>query len=261
MKIMKEKPFVAGNWKMNKTVKEAVELVNALRKESNNLDEVEISVFPPYTALSEVRRALEGSPIQLGAQNLFWEEKGAYTGEISALMLSDLGCKYVIIGHSERRENFAETDFTANKKIKAALRNRLIPILCVGESLEERKKEETTKKIENQIKVGLEGISKEELSRIIIAYEPIWAIGTGLTATPEQAQQVHYFIKEKLKEKYGNEARSYAIIYGGSVKPENTFSLLRERDIEGALVGGASLEAKSFVEIIKEAIRGYKDKK
>ena len=246
---------------MHKTISEAVEIVNALKEASAELTEAELVVIPPFTALNEVRKIIEGSSIQLGAQNMFWEEKGAFTGELSAPMLKDAGCRYAVIGHSERRQYFGETNETVNKKIKAALSHELIPIMCIGESLEEREKEKTTEKVGSQINAGLEGIGQDEMSRIIIAYEPIWAIGTGVTATPAQAEEVHAFIREKLTEKYGNEPASCAIIlYGGSVKPANTYELLKEKNINGALVGGASLEADSFIQIAKEAIRAYKEK-
>lgn len=262
MRITNEKPFIAGNWKMNKSVPEALDLVKALREKSTELEDAELVVIPPFTALSEIKKVIEGSTIQLGAQNLFWEEKGAFTGEISPLMLQDLGCQFAVIGHSERRQYFGETDESVNKKIKAALAHDLIPIVCIGEFLEERDKGETIKKIETQITEGFRDLSSKDMARIIIAYEPIWAIGTGLTATPEQAEKVHRFIREKLEDRYGNEIASYAIIlYGGSVKPANTFSLLREKDINGALVGGASLDANSFTQIAEEGIRAYKEKK
>ncbi len=262
MRITNEKPFIAGNWKMNKTVPEAVELVKALKERSEHLENAELVVIPPFTALSEIKKVIEGSTIQLGAQNLFWEEKGAFTGEISPLMLQDAGCQFVVIGHSERRQYFGETDESVNKKIKTALAYDLMPIVCIGESLEEREKGETINKVETQITEGLKDLSSEDMVRIIIAYEPIWAIGTGLTATPAQAQEVHQFIREKLEDRYGNEIASYAIIlYGGSVKPANTFSLLREKDINGALVGGASLEADSFIQIAEEGVKAYEEKK
>jgi triosephosphate isomerase len=199
--------------------------------------------------------------IKLGAQDVFWEDSGAYTGEISAPMLKDAGCTYVVIGHSERRQYFGETNETVNKKIKAVLSHSLFPIMCLGESLKERENGRTMEKVETQITKCLSGIEADEFKRIIFAYEPIWAIGTGLTATPDQAQEVHSFLRNKLAEKYGNEVSSCAIIlYGGSVKPENTFSLLKEKDINGALVGGASLKADSFADIIKESIKAYKEK-
>jgi len=262
MTISNEKPFIAGNWKMHKTIPEAVEMVKALKEESPQLTDAELVVIPPYTMLSEVKKVIEGSTVQLGAQNIFWEEKGAFTGEVSPLMLKDAGCQYVTIGHSERRQYFGETNETVNKKIKAALAHELTPIMCIGESLEEREKGNTMDKVETQINSGLEGLGKDEIRRIVIAYEPIWAIGTGVTATPSQAEEVHSFIRKKLTEKYGNEIASYAIIlYGGSVKPANTYSILKENNINGALVGGASLEADSFIQITKEAIKAYKEKK
>ena len=262
MTISNEKPFLAGNWKMYKTIPEAVEMVKALKEESPQLMDAELVVIPPYTMLNEVKKVIEGSTIQLGAQNIFWEEKGAFTGEVSPPMLKDAGCQYVTVGHSERRQYFGETNETVNKKIKAALTHELTPIMCIGESLEEREKGNTMGKVETQINSGLEGLGKDEIRRIVIAYEPIWAIGTGVTATPSQAEEVHRFIRKKLTEKYGNEIASYAIIlYGGSVKPANTYSILKENNINGALVGGASLEADSFIQITKEAIKAYKEKK
>ena len=261
MTITNEKPFIAGNWKMYKTIPEAVELVKALKEASSEQIEAELVVIPPMTVLSEVKKAIEGSQVKLGAQNMYWEDEGAFTGEISAPMLKDAGCEYAVIGHSERRQYFGETDETVNKKIKAALAHDLIPIMCIGESLDEREKGKTIEKVEDQINAGLEGLGKDEISRLIIAYEPIWAIGTGLTATPSQAEEVHIFIREKLAEKYGNETASCAIIlYGGSVKPASTYELLKEKNINGALVGGASLEADSFIQIATEAIRAYKEK-
>lgn len=262
MKISNQKPFISGNWKMYKTISEALELVKAIKGASPKLTEAELVVIPPFTMLSEVAKIIEGSSVQLGAQNVFWEEKGAFTGEISPFMLKDAGCQYAVIGHSERRQYFGETNETVNRKIKSVLAYELIPIMCIGESLEERDKEKTFEKIETQISEGLEGIGKEEIIQIIIAYEPIWAIGTGLTATPSQAEEVHSFIRGKLAEKYGNETASCAILlYGGSVKPANTYSLLKEKNINGALVGGASLEADSFIQIAEDAIKAYKEKK
>ncbi len=261
MTFNNRKPFIAGNWKMFKTIPEAVETVKAIKEASHSLAEAELVVIPPFTALNEAKKILASSSVRLGAQNLFWEEKGAFTGEVSPLMLKDAGCEFVVIGHSERREHFGETDETVNKKLKAALRHQLIPIMCIGESLEEREKGKTIEKVEGQLRQGLDGVGKEEMSRLIIAYEPIWAIGTGRTATPAQAEEVHRFIREKLAESYGKETASYAIIlYGGSVKPANTRELMIEKNINGALVGGASLEAESFLEIAREAIKAYKEK-
>jgi triosephosphate isomerase len=261
MNFTNEKPFIAGNWKMYKTNPEAVETVQKLQEVSSGLEGAQFVVIPPFTALSEVCRELKGSAILVGAQNMHWEEQGAYTGEVAAPMLKDIGCTFVVIGHSERRQLFGETDETVNKKIKAALSHGLVPIMCIGESLEEREKGDTIPKVQAQITQGLEGLDGDKVKEIIIAYEPIWAIGTGLTATPDQAQEVHAFIRSSLAEKHGNEAASCAIIlYGGSVKPENTFSLMRENDINGALVGGASLKAESFADIAKEAIKAYEEK-
>jgi triosephosphate isomerase len=256
-----EKPFIAGNWKLHNTIPEAIDLVKALDAAKDQFSEAQMVVIPPYTALSGIRDALQYSPIRIGAQNLYWEDKGAFTGEVSAPMLKDAGCEFVIIGHSERRQFFGETNETVNKKIRAALAAGLTPIMCIGESLEERKAEQTIAKVETQIAEGLEDFETDEVKQIIIAYEPIWAIGTGLTATPEQAEDIHAFIRAQLSEKYGNEASACAIIlYGGSVKPANTYSLLKEKDINGALVGGASLKANSFVEIAMESIKAYREK-
>lgn len=261
MRFTNERPFIAGNWKMHMTLPEALEFVNRLKEASSGIDGAQCVVIPPYTALSEVSEALQGTSVFLGSQNVFWEEKGAFTGEVSAPMVKDAGCTFVVIGHSERRQYFGESNETVNKKIKATLSHDLIPIVCIGESLEEREKEKTMQKIETQITEGLSDLETPEVRQIVIAYEPIWAIGTGLTATPDQAQEVHSFIREKLGEKHGNDVASCAIIlYGGSVKPENTFSLLKEKDINGALVGGASLIAESFVKIAKEAIKAYEEK-
>lgn len=261
MTITHEKPFIAGNWKMYMTSSEAVDLVSTLQERSHELAGAQMVVIPPFTALCDVHITLQGSAIQIGAQNLYWENEGAYTGEISASMLKDIGCSYVVIGHSERRQYFGETNTTVNKKIRAALAHTLTPIMCIGESLEERERGDTINKVKAQISEGLEGLDKDAIQKIIFAYEPIWAIGTGLTATPAQAEEVHSFIRNELSEKYGKTTGSCAIIlYGGSVKPANTFSLLKEKNINGALVGGASLKAESFVEIAKEAIKAYKEK-
>lgn len=260
--MTKGPPFVAGNWKMHTTIAEARALVTAIVRASLELAQAEIVVAPPFTALAEARKILEGSSVQLAGQNLFWEEKGAFTGEISAPMLKDAGCQYVIIGHSERRQYFRETDADVNKKIKAALRHDLFPIVCVGESLEERERGETMLRVSRQLEEGLAGLSEKEFELIVIAYEPVWAIGTGRTASPEQAEQVHTFIREKLAFKYGKKRAACAIIlYGGSVKPMNAYALMGEKNIDGFLVGGASLEAESFIQIAQEAIRAVKEKK
>ena len=242
--------LIAGNWKMHKTVQEAVELVRELKELVSDVKDRDILVCPPFTALYAVSRELEGSNIALGAQNMFYEEKGAFTGEISPLMVKDVGCSYVILGHSERRHIFGETDELINKKVLSAVNHGLIPILCVGETLQEREEDKTKEVIERQVKEGLKGLN--ETSEFVIAYEPVWAIGTGKTATPELAEKVHSFIREILAEMFGKEkADSIRILYGGSVQPENAAGLMSQPNIDGSLVGGASLKAESFAKIVK----------
>ena len=234
---------------MHKTVPEAVSLVKELKELLTEIKDREVLVCPPFTAIYAVKREIEGSPIKLGAQNMFYEEKGAFTGEISPLMLKDLGCSYVILGHSERRHIFGETDELINKKVASAVKHGLVPILCVGELLEERESGKTKSVVERQLLEGLKGL--KEGDEFVIAYEPVWAIGTGKTATPEQAQEVHKFIRELLAENFGREkAERVRILYGGSVKPENIKGLMEMPDIDGALVGGASLRAASFAKIV-----------
>ena len=245
------RPLIAGNWKMNNNCAQSVELVTQLMKMVSDSSGVDIVVAPPYTALSSVATILKGSSIGLAAQNIFWEEAGAFTGEIAPAMLTDVGCTHVIIGHSERRQYFNETDETVNKRLKAALKTSLIPIVCIGETLAEREDEKTLSVIEQQVNEGLRGVTPDEMERIIVAYEPVWAIGTGKTATPEQAQEVHHFIRELIEKIYSKQiAEQVRILYGGSVKPENSNSLMEQEDIDGALVGGASLKADSFAGII-----------
>jgi triosephosphate isomerase len=249
---MSRLPFMAGNWKMNKTVGEAVELVRQLKVSIAGAEGVEVAVAPPFTALYAVRKELEGSFIRLAAQNLYWEEKGAYTGEISSLMLKELGCHYVIIGHSERRQYFGEMDVTVNKRIKAALSQGLNPILCIGETLKEREEEKTFTVIDSQLENGLKGIGEREMERMVIAYEPVWAIGTGKTATPQQAEEVHRFIRQGLEKLYRREvAEEIRIQYGGSVTPESVKGLMSQKNIDGALVGGASLKSDTFSRIVR----------
>jgi len=260
--MAKKPPFIAGNWKMHKTIPETIDLTTAIIKASKDLAEAEIVLAPPFTALSEASRIIGGSAVRLAAQNLHWEDKGAFTGEVSAPMLKDAGCRYVIIGHSERRQYFEETDAGVNRKIKAALQSSVFPIVCIGESLAERENRETMVVVSRQLEGGLQGIAGGGFEPIIVAYEPVWAIGTGKTATPAQAEEVHAHIRQELARRYGNEPAECAIIlYGGSVKPANAFALLSERNIDGFLVGGASLEAESFIQIVREAIRAYKEKK
>jgi len=245
-------PIIAGNWKMNKTVGEAIDLVRKLKALISGIKEVEVVVAPPFTALYAVGKELNGSSIELSAQNLHWEQKGAYTGEISPLMLKDLGCKYVIIGHSERRQYFGENDEIVNLKIKSAIKNSLKPILCIGETLTEREEGKTFSVIKRQLEAGLKDIGDKEIREIVIAYEPVWAIGTGRTATPQQAQEVHKFIREKLEVLYSKDiSQAIRIQYGGSVTPENIKGLMDREDIDGALVGGASLVAESFARIVR----------
>ncbi|OGW02982.1 MAG: triose-phosphate isomerase [Nitrospinae bacterium RIFCSPLOWO2_01_FULL_39_10] len=248
------KPLIVGNWKMNNSTAESVDLAEKLKKTVKDMAGVDVVVAPPFTALGSVRDVIKGSIIKLGAQNLFWEDKGAYTGEVSPLMIRDLDCEYVIIGHSERREYFKESDEIVNKKIKAALRNKLKAIVCVGESLKEREEDKTMQVIESQVKKGLQGLSLSEAKELIIAYEPVWAIGTGRNATPAQANEVHTYIR-KLVSQIFNEgiASNIKILYGGSVKPSNSAELMSEKEIDGALVGGASLEAESFAQIVRSA--------
>lgn len=251
-------PLIAGNWKMYKTIEEAVNLVQELRENLEEIKDREIVVCPPFTVLSSVKEIIDGSNIHLGAQNMYWEKSGAYTGEISPLMLLDLGCRYVIIGHSERRSYFKETDEMINKKIKTAINLGLIPIFCVGETLEEREKNLTFQIIEKQIKNGLIDLTNEQVQNLIVAYEPVWAIGTGKTATPEQAEEMHKFIRHLLSELYNKTvAEKIRILYGGSVRPDNIKILMSCPNIDGGLVGGASLEAKSFIQIIKYDSDGF----
>jgi len=246
------KPIIGGNWKMNKTSMEAENLVRKLILELNSYEDVETVVFPPFPYLQKVKTLLQGTGIAVGAQNMFWEEKGAYTGEVSPLMLVDVGCRYVILGHSERREYFGETDEKVNRKIKAALKFGLRPLVCIGEKLEERKKGLAEKVVESQLRGSLSGLNPSQISQIVIAYEPVWAIGTGETATPQQAQKMHKFIREILERICGEKiAQSVRIQYGGSVRPDNIRELMDQPDIDGALVGGASLDAISFVKIVK----------
>jgi len=237
---------------MNKTIGEAIELVNRLKRELSGIESVDIAVAPPYTALSEIADMLTDTNIGLGAQDMYWEQGGAFTGEISPLMLKDIGVKYAIIGHSERRAYFGETNETVNKKLNAAFKAGLSPIMCVGERLEDREAKKTFEVIKDHIKGGLEGISNDAAAGIIIAYEPVWAIGTGKTATPQQAQEAHKYIRGLLAEMYGRElAEQIRIQYGGSVKPNNIKELIAEEDIDGALVGGASLKPDDFIAIVR----------
>jgi triosephosphate isomerase len=245
------RPIIVGNWKMHKTTAEAVTLVQALKASVADIHDVDIGVAPPYTALSAVAEVLRGSAVFVAAQNLHWEPQGAYTGEVSAAMLTAVGCQRAIIGHSERRQYFAETDAMVNKKLTAALNAQLDPILCVGETLEQREGNTTFGVLEQQIRQGLAEIAAESMPRVVIAYEPIWAIGTGKTATPDQAQEVHAFLRNLLGTLYGKTlADQIRIQYGGSVNAGNIQTLMTQPDVDGALVGGASLEASSFAQLV-----------
>lgn len=241
------KSFMAANWKMNKTIAETREFLRDFIPAVKDVIEVDIIIAPPFTSLAAAGEALKGTNVQLASQDMFWEEKGAYTGEISPAMLLDAGCRHVIIGHSERRQYFHEDDSVINKKIKAAKKAGLGVIFCCGESLEEREADRTFDVIGSEVEKGLEGVAAEKL---VVAYEPIWAIGTGRTASPEQAQEVHAFIRERLKNIYGSAAEGIRILYGGSVTPENVQILMACRDVNGGLVGGASLKPDSFAKLV-----------
>ncbi len=249
------KPFVVGNWKMNLSLEEARTIARNLREELQGVDAVEVGVCPPFVWLPEVCSILRGTKIRVAAQNMHWEKKGAFTGEVSGSMLKELGCSHVLIGHSERRHLFGETDPMLNKKVKTALSLGLRVIFCIGERLEEREAGKTFEVVERQLTAGLEGIEREAASELTIAYEPVWAIGTGKNATPAQAQEVHRHLRDLLEYKYGDETASFVRIqYGGSVTPENAGELLVQPDVNGLLVGGASLKADSFLKIVFTAL-------
>ena len=246
--------IIAGNWKMNNDLSATKNLISNLAKSLNNNENCDVIICPPFTSLSESNSQIKNTVIKLGAQNMYFENDGAYTGEISAQMLKSTGCEFVILGHSERRAIFNESDSLINKKIKKAISSGLKPIFCVGETLEQREKGVTKDIIKTQVTEGLKDISSEEIKTVIIAYEPVWAIGTGKNATPGQAQEVHEFIRLLIKEKYSeNVSENMIIQYGGSVKPDNAKELLSQKDIDGALAGGASLKADSFLGIIRAA--------
>jgi triosephosphate isomerase len=248
------KKIVAGNWKMNKGLAEAESLAAAVRRDLADCRDVEIVLCPPFTALKAVGETIADSNIKLGAQNMHWEKDGAFTGEISGSMLRDLFCHYVILGHSERRAYFGETDEMVNRKVQAALAQNLTPIVCVGETLKERDAGKAQEVVQRQVEHSLRGLNAG-IEKIVLAYEPVWAIGTGRTATPDQAQEMHAFIRGILgRTVSGDTAAGVRILYGGSVKPANARDLFRQPDIDGGLIGGASLEAHSFVEIARAAV-------
>ena len=249
------KPIVAGNWKMNKTRAEATALIAGIKAEVAGINAADIVVCVPFTDLDVAGQAVKGTNIALGAQNMHWADKGAFTGEISAAMLKELGVTYVIIGHSERRQYFGETDVTVNKRTKTALVAGLKPMVCVGETLAEREAGQMTQVVERQVRAGLAGLSGADWDKLVIAYEPVWAIGTGKTAPTAQAQEVHAFIRKLLGELAGAAAAQIRIQYGGSMKPDNAKDLMSQPDIDGGLIGGASLEAKSFADIVRGALR------
>lgn len=249
------KPIVAGNWKMNKTAVEGVTLVTDLKPLVAGIDAVDVVVCPPFTTISAVADAVKETNIAVGAQDMYWEDSGAFTGEVSPGMLLTAGCTYVIIGHSERRTYFGETNETVNNKVKKALAVGLTPIMCVGETLEEREANKTEDVVKSHVEGGLKGLSADEIRKIVIAYEPVWAIGTGKTATPDQAQDVHSFIRGILVKLAGNDtAQAVRIQYGGSMKPDNAAELMSKKDIDGGLIGGAALQAASFAQIVKAAL-------
>ena len=251
---MNRKVIVAGNWKMNKNAAEGRALVEALKNGIAGLEAAEIVVCPPFTTIGSVVEAAAGSAIGVGAQNIHWEASGAFTGEISADMLKTSGVQYVIIGHSERRQYFGETNETVNKRLKAAIAAGLTPIVCVGELLEEREGNKTEAVLSEQIRVGFADIDAKDAEKIVVAYEPVWAIGTGKTATPEMAQEAHAFIRGELRALFGNVADAMRIQYGGSMKASNARELVAQPDIDGGLIGGAALKADDFIALIREAL-------
>ena len=247
-------PFIAGNWKMFKTVHEAVVYVKEFRSLVKDIEDVEIVVAPTFTAVHACAEAARNSRVGIAAQNLHWEREGAFTGEISGPMIKEAGAEYVIIGHSERRTLFGETDETVNRKVRAAIAANLIPIACIGETLAEREAGATLSVLDRQIKAGFDGITGDQVGALVIAYEPVWAIGTGRTATAGQAQEAHAHIRQRLRQWFGGaSADECHVIYGGSVKPDNTKELIGQPDVDGALVGGASLDIKSFFEIVSRS--------
>jgi len=246
------KPLVAANWKMYKTIAEAISFVKMIQEETGPCDDREVVIAPPYTALKAVRDILKQPGYSLAAQNSHWEEKGAFTGEVSPVMLKDIGCEYTIVGHSERRQLFGESDRTVHLKAASLFKAGIVPVVCVGEVLDQREQGKTFEVIGGQVDGALNGLSLAQAERLVIAYEPVWAIGTGRTATPGQAQEVHAFIRERVKSIFNKDVEKKArILYGGSVKPDNIDALMAEPDIDGALVGGASLEVGSFRRLIQ----------
>jgi len=248
------RPLIAGNWKMFKTVHEAISLIKELRLLVKNVRTVDVVVAPPFTAIHAVADAARGSPIEVAAQNVHWEREGAFTGEVSASMIRDAGAEYVIIGHSERRTLFGETDLTVNRRLSAALAAELTPIMCIGETLEQRDGNQTLAVLDQQLRGGLDSLTAEQLKDFVLAYEPVWAIGTGRNATPAQAQEAHAHIRGRMRQWFGADtADRCRILYGGSVKPDNIRSIVEQPDVDGALVGGASLDARTFADVVQRA--------
>src|SRR5688500_11992573 len=252
-------PLIAGNWKMFKTVADTVRYVKEFRSLVKDIDDVEIVLAPPFPALHAAAEAARNSNIAIAAQDLHWEREGAFTGEVSALMIRETGAELVIIGHSERRTLFGETDATVNRKTASAFAAGLTPIVCIGETLDERERNETFAILDRQITQGLDGVTAEQMAQLVIAYEPVWAIGTGRNATPAQAGEAHAHIRQRLRQWFGAEAADLCrVIYGGSVKPENIRDLVAQPDVDGALVGGASLDVKAFFEILRNAAEAFR---
>ena len=249
------RPIIAGNWKMNNTIAAGTQLIKDLAPLVKDVKDVDIVACPTSTALAAVSAAAKGTNIHIGAQNVHWAENGAFTGEVSAAMLQDAGCTHAIIGHSERRQYFGETDETVNQRTKAAVAAGLVAVVCVGETLAEREAGVTNGVVGRQVQKGLDGLSAADMEKVVVAYEPVWAIGTGKVATDEQAQEVHAFIRAELAKRFGTEtAETVRILYGGSMKPGNAAGLLAQKDIDGGLIGGASLNAADFAGIVKAAI-------
>jgi triosephosphate isomerase len=249
------RPIIAGNWKMHKTVQESIDIAIALKRKFYTFSQADIVICPPFTALGRVNDEIIDSAILLGAQDVYWETEGAFTGEISPTMLKDVGCRYVIVGHSERRNIFEETDEDVNKKVRTVLKHAMVPIMCIGERIEERDNGMTFEVLEKQLTRGLKDLTKDEVVRIVIAYEPVWAIGTGRTASPQQAQEAHHFIREFIERLYDKGVSlKTRIQYGGSVRPDNIAQLMAQEDVDGVLVGGASLDVNSFAEIVQNAV-------
>jgi triosephosphate isomerase len=250
------RPFICANWKMHKTVHETVFYIKELRGLLKDVRTVDIVVAPPFTSVHAASEAARNTNLEIAAQDLYWEREGAFTGEVSAAMLRDAGAEYVIVGHSERRSFFGESDLTVNRKLAAAIANELGPIACIGESLDERLGEHTLAVLDRQLQQGLDGFTAEQLADLVLAYEPVWAIGTGHTATPAQAQEVHAHIRGRLRQWFGVEtAERCRIIYGGSVKPDNIGAIVSQPDVDGVLVGGASLDARGFADLVRQSQR------